>query len=65
MLYKEKWYELEAFILDKKYLNKLQEKFNQCEGEFFGYGVAVKDFNSLMKGTQNYARNEENGKKEN
>lgn len=44
VFYKEKWYELEAFILDKKYLSKLQEKFKQCNGAFCGYGVAVKDF---------------------
>ncbi len=46
VFYKEKWYELEAFILDKKYLNKLQEKFKNNK-EFFGYGVAVKDFSNL------------------
>ena len=44
IFYKEKWYELEAFILDKKYLSKLQDKFKQCTGAFCGYGVAVKDF---------------------
>ena len=38
------WYELEAFILDKKYLNKLQKINSQCSGAFCGYGVAVKDF---------------------
>lgn len=38
------WYELEAFILDKAYLQKLQAKFNQCTGFFCGYGVAVKNF---------------------
>ena len=37
------WYELEAFILDKKYLSKLQTKMGNC-GAFCGYGVAVKDF---------------------
>ena len=61
VLYKEKWYELEAFILDKKYLNKLQEKFNQCEGEFFGYGVAVKDFKNPIiewKGNNTYIQSE-------
>ena len=26
------WYELEAFILDKKYLNKLQKINSQCSG---------------------------------
>ncbi len=44
VLYKGKWYELEAFILDKSYLNRLQEKFRDCSGPFCGYGVAVKDF---------------------
>ena len=38
------WFELEAFILDKKYLSKLQTKFRKCKGPFCGYGVAVKDF---------------------
>ena len=40
----DKWYELEAFILDRTYLTKLQEKNNDCTGAFCGYGVAVKDF---------------------
>jgi len=40
----DKWYELEGFILDKVYLNKLQYKFNNCSGYFCGYGVATKDF---------------------
>lgn len=39
-----RWYELEAFILDKKYLTKLQHKFGSCKGSFCGYGVAVKNF---------------------
>lgn len=38
------WYELEAFILDRKYLSNLQKKFASCSGSFCGYGVAVKDF---------------------
>ncbi len=38
------WYELEAFILDKTYLENLQKKNPSCEGAFCGYGVAVKDF---------------------
>ena len=42
--FEDTWYELEGFILDKEYLNKLQEKFNDCNGAFCGYGVAVKDF---------------------
>ena len=38
------WYELEAFIIDKTYLSKLQQKNSSCEGSFCGFGVAVKDF---------------------
>ena len=38
------WYELEAFILDKKYLLQLQSINRACSGAFCGYGVAVKDF---------------------
>ena len=42
--FEDRWYELEVFILDKKYLQKLQEKNSDCKGAFCGYGVAVKDF---------------------
>ena len=37
------WYELEAFILDKPYLEKLQIANKDCTGAFCGYGVAVRD----------------------
>ena len=47
VFYQDVWYELEGFILDKKYLGKLQEKFKNCNGAFCGYGVAVKDFRNL------------------
>ncbi len=36
------WYELEAFILDSKYLGALQRKFPECSA-FCGYGAAVRD----------------------
>jgi len=42
--FEDKWYELEAYILDRKYLSKLQKHFADCTGPFCGYGVAVKDF---------------------
>ena len=42
--FENKWYELEAFILDMEYLRKLQRKNSHCTGAFCGYGVAVKDF---------------------
>ncbi len=38
------WYELEAFILDKPYLESLQSINSDCTGAFCGYGVAVEDF---------------------
>lgn len=44
VLLEDKWYELEAFILDKSYLEKLQQTNSECTGAFCGYGVAVKDF---------------------
>ena len=42
VLFEEQWFELEAFILDKAYLNNLQSLV-QCDGAFCGYGAAVKD----------------------
>lgn len=42
------WYELEAFILDKPYLEKLQAANANCTGAFCGYGVAVCDFQHPM-----------------
>lgn len=44
VFYNGTWFELEGFILDVFYLNKLQNLFNECNGSFCGYGVAVKDF---------------------
>lgn len=42
--FEETWYELEAFILDRDYLQKLQAAYPDCTGAFCGYGVAVQDF---------------------
>jgi hypothetical protein len=39
--YKEHWYNMEGFILDIEYLNKLQEKFSECTTNFCGYGAAT------------------------
>ena len=44
VLYKEKWFNLEGFIVDRKYLGGLQEKFKDCTGSFCGYAVAIQDF---------------------
>lgn len=39
------WYNLEGFILDKKYLSALQKTFKpNNDGSFIGYGVATKNF---------------------
>lgn len=46
--FEDKWYELEAFILDRTYLTKLQEINKDCTGAFCGYGVAVKDFKKII-----------------
>ena len=42
--FEDKWYELEAFVLDQAYLSKLQKRFENCTGSFCGYGAAVTDF---------------------
>lgn len=42
--YEGKWLNIEGFILDVPYLNKLQRKFKQCTGSFCGYGVATDNF---------------------
>ena len=44
VFFEDTWYELEAFILDKAYLAKLQQFHSDCVGAFCGYGVAVKNF---------------------
>ena len=48
VLYQNKWYEIEAFILDTEYLEKLQKINSDCVGAFCGYGVAVDDFKNLV-----------------
>ena len=48
------WYELEAFIVDKPYLDKLQKINKDCTGSFCGFGVAVTDF---MNPTIDFNRN--------
>ncbi|WP_042203241.1 transglutaminase-like domain-containing protein [Paenibacillus camerounensis] len=39
--YKDKWLNIEGFILDIPYLSKLQEKFADCPKGFCGYGAAT------------------------
>ncbi len=40
------WYDMEGLILDKPYLEKLQQKFSDCSGGFCGYGVSTDDLNN-------------------
>ena len=42
--YNNRWYNLEGFILDVKYLSQLQKKFADCEGSFCGYGVGTDEW---------------------
>lgn len=42
--YKNRWYNMEGFILDSQYLKKLQEKFSDCKTSFCGYGAATDNF---------------------
>ena len=44
VLLEGQWYELEGIILDRPYLEKLQQANPGCTGAFCGYGVAVEDF---------------------
>jgi hypothetical protein len=39
----DRWFRLEGFILDYRYLNALQRRFSACQGPFVGYGAATPD----------------------
>lgn len=43
VLFEGHWYELEGFILDMEYLRAVQNRFQDCDGFFMGYGIAVKN----------------------
>ncbi len=42
--FKETWYPLEGHIIDSAYMQKLQQKYPNQKGSFYGYGVTVLDF---------------------
>ncbi len=42
--YNNKWLAMEGHIVDKAYLVKLQAKFPDYMGSFYGYGIAVLNF---------------------
>ena len=61
VFYQSQWYELEAFILDSIYLQKLQKLHPECDGAFCGYGVAVSDFHNPViewNGNNTYIQSE-------
>ena len=41
--YKDRWLNLEGFILDEEYLSSIQKKFETQEGIFCGYAIATND----------------------
>jgi len=44
VFWNERWYNIEGFILDRRYLKNLQQKFSDCTAGFCGYGVATDNF---------------------
>lgn len=44
MLYNGKWIEIGGHIVDRPYLQKLQAKYPDYMGSFYGYGIAVLNF---------------------
>jgi transglutaminase-like putative cysteine protease len=58
--YNDSWINIEGFILDHKYLKKLQEKFPD-KNVFYGYGVASNNLNNPeveWTGTDTYIQKE-------
>jgi len=41
--FKGQWIQLEGFIIDRKFLGRIQKKFNTIQGPFTGYGIATRD----------------------
>jgi hypothetical protein len=59
--YKEKWINLEGFILDFAYLKSVQRAFPEEKESFCGYGIATTNFQSPdveWKGTDTYIQKE-------
>ncbi|CAM4514649.1 transglutaminase-like domain-containing protein [Paenibacillus typhae] len=44
--YKDKWLNIEGFILDIAYLSRLQDKFADCPEGFCGYGAATNNLSN-------------------
>ncbi len=41
IFYDNHWIDLEGFILDREYLDSIQQRFDTIEGSFCGYGIAT------------------------
>ncbi|MBD1582115.1 transglutaminase-like domain-containing protein [Pseudoalteromonas sp. S16_S37] len=57
----EQWLELEGYIIDKKYLSTIQQRFRNHQGTFIGYGIAtpcLQSPNNEFNGTNTYIQKE-------
>lgn len=55
------WINLEGFILDKNYLESIQNRFSEVKGDFSGYAVATKSLKNPpinWQGTDTYIQKE-------
>lgn len=44
VLFNRKWIELEGYIVDKDYISRLQQRFPDYSGSFYGHGIATLNF---------------------
>jgi len=59
--FENKWVNLEGFILDRPYLESVQNRFSSVEGEFCGYAVATHSLKNppiKWKGSDTYIQKE-------
>ncbi|MFZ5570515.1 MAG: transglutaminase-like domain-containing protein [Thermodesulfobacteriota bacterium] len=59
--FQDRWINLEGFILDKGYLQCLQQRFQGIQGPFCGYGVAVNNLQNppiIWQGEHTYIQHE-------
>jgi hypothetical protein len=58
--FKGKWYPVEGYIIDSPYMLKLQQRFVNQKGSFYGYGIAALDFknpDNLWNGNHIFVQN--------
>lgn len=57
--YQDKWYNLEAFILDKDYLTKLQNKFYDCQAlRVWGLRIRISETRNRVNANDTYIQSE-------